>query len=335
MSELVDAFRHARTSAEHNRARLALQRFGTPQEVRTVARELPDLPREVCDWVVRLDEYCSWEQPDVAIFSRETEPSAGEDWILYRTADAVAQPQLLVGFAGAVGNIFQPAPVVLQHLPRGAYDVLLLNDPLRGGYTAGVAVTADLVELTARIARLAAGYPDVVTYGTSSGGHPALHVGAALGARRAVSVGGHPRDDLPQLATMLERGRSTELLCVHGAQHVRDRVGAAELARQLPGAVAVAVAEVAAHNVQHAAFQGGRLTALLAALLGAAELPVRPVAPSEAAPSELDRPSTRRSLLLDLPAHRPAAAPAWARVAGTPGPPPRRLAGLLRVPRRR
>jgi hypothetical protein len=329
VNDLVDAFRRARTSADHNRARLALQRFGTPLEVRTVARELADLPREVHDWVVRLDEYCSWERPELASFTRDHDETDSEDWVLYRTEDAVTAPQLLIGFAGAVGNLFQPAPVVLQHLPRGAYDLLLLNDPHRDGYLRGVAGTADLGELTTRLAQVAADHPDVVTYGTSSGGHPALHVGAALGARRALSIGGRPRDDLPALPTRTQGQRPTDLVCIHGAQNVGDTAAADVLVRRSPGAVAISVDAVSAHNVQHAAFQGGRLTALFEALLGTGPLPVRAEEAGEA-------PGPERSLLvLDLPPHRPDMAPPWARAAETPSSLPLRRTGILSASRRK
>jgi len=327
MTCLIDAFRKARTVADHNRARLALQRFGTPNEVRTIARDLPDLPREVRDWVSRLDEYCTWEQPVLASFTRDLGQTDGEDWILYRTADAEAAPQLLVGFAGAVGNLFQPAPVVLQHIPRGAYDVLLLNGPRRGGFMQGVAGTADLAELMARIARLAAEYPDVVTYGTSAGGHAALHVGATVGARRSVSVGGRFREDLPGVSTLRRGPRPTDLVCVYGALHSGDADRAEAFAHQLPGALAVAVDAVSAHNVQHAAFQGGRLTALFDALLGTGTLPVRPRESGQDAGAEIS------PLLLDLPAHRPETAPTWARGAETQTAAPSRRGGRLYISR--
>jgi hypothetical protein len=123
----------------------------------------------------------------------------------------------------------------------------------------------------------------------------------------------------------------TDLVCVHGADHSRDASPALDLSRRLPGAVAVAVAvdSVSSHNVQHAAFQGGRLTALFAALLRTDPIPVR------ASDRGRDAQQGESLMVLDLPAHRPDAPPVWARPAGNPRSPATGRLGILRIASRR
>jgi len=269
MTLLVDAFTGERGLGALQRASVELQRHGTPAEVREASALADGLTPSVRDWLRRLDDYCALESGAVAPHERTM---VDESWVLYRDprAQIRAQRELVIGFAGASGNLFQPVPVVLQRLDPDRHDLLVLRDPRRTHFLDGAGGTASFAELLGALRALADDYSSVLTMGASSGAFPALVAASHLDARRGIGLGGRPPSDPGTTSLMLagERpGSTAELVAIFGADYAPDREGATGIRALLPSVHAIAVEGCATHNVPHVAFQHGALESLYELLL--------------------------------------------------------------------
>jgi hypothetical protein len=248
-----------------NTARLELQRFGTPDEVQAAMRVLPDLPRESARWFERLHDYCFWEKSTAEPFVRETDDP---EWTLFRNPEGTPGRELVVGFAGSSGNVNHSSPILLQQLDAAQHDLLIVRDLKQKSYMDGAGPASTFDELIERIEEAARPYRSILTIGSSMGGGPALHVGARLGARRAVSLGGGPmkQHDGRRRATS-NADPATEVWCVFGEENARDTAKAHELLEGFPAARLLALPGIRDHNVSHEAFLNGRMTPLFQLLL--------------------------------------------------------------------
>jgi hypothetical protein len=281
MSSLVQAFVGDHRLGGLQRACLELQRHGTPAEVRAAIDLAETLPASVRDWLRRLGDYCFWEDDRLPAFERSMQD---ERWVFYRGVDndGTGQRELIVGFTGASGNLFQPVPVVLQQLEPARHDLLVLRDPKRAHFLDGAGEAVTFEALVESIARAARDYASIVTIGASSGAFPALVVAAALGARRGIGLGGRPPSDAVTAARLLAatrrdgeddpdpsvgRALGTSLLAVFGSDFGYDRRGAEGIRSLLPAVRRIAIDGAGTHNVPHVAFQTGSLSSLYGMLL--------------------------------------------------------------------
>lgn len=271
MSELVDRFRRARNVTDFNRARIDLQRLGTPAEVIEVHDMSRQLPSEVAQWIARLHDYCFWEKPGPSDHIRVTEDP---EWTYFQRPEGAAGRELIIGFTGAGANLFQPSPVVLQQLDAKNHDLLLLRDLRRSGYRDGIVGVTSIDELLDKIRTVAERYQSLVVIGSSMGGAPAIFAGIHLGARRSVSIGGSIKnlDDARLYLDTLPSGDRADrsecsLVCLFAGGAERDRDGAKTIknaVRDLAGedVLTVGVAGIADHSLPHACFQRGTLALL-------------------------------------------------------------------------
>jgi hypothetical protein len=276
MSELVDRFRRARNVTDFNRARIDLQRVGTPAEVIEVHNMSRQLPSEVTQWIARLHDYCFWERPGPSDHIRVTEDP---EWTYFQRPEGAAGRELVIGFTGAAANLFQPSPVVLQQLDAKNHDLLLLRDLRRSGYRDGIADVTSFDGLLDKIRTVAARYQSLVVIGGSMGGAPAVFAGIHLGARRSISVGGSIKniDAARRYLDALPSGSRTDrsecsLVCLFADGAERDRDGAKAIrdaVRDLAGedVLTVGVAGTADHSLPHACFQRGTLAPLYSFIL--------------------------------------------------------------------
>jgi hypothetical protein len=100
--------------------------------------------------------------------------------------------RLIVGFSNPAGRLNVPTSYFLQMLRDDVYDLVMLRDPRQLHYTHGIRGLGTFLEAIRKIEDFARskGYQQVITFGASLGGLPALRAGRLLKARRAVSVGG-------------------------------------------------------------------------------------------------------------------------------------------------
>jgi len=261
-SPLVRALATATDIGSFNRARLDLQRFGTPSEVREVLRLLPSHPLYVAAAFVKLSDYCFWEKPEPEPFERVVDEP---EWSLYRGVGDPSGRELVIGLAGGMGNLNHGSATILQQLDARRHDLLLLRDLKRSSYTDGVAGTRSFDEMVELLAEAAAPYRSCLVMGASMGGGPALEVGIALGARRAIALCGGPRADLT-----VDRDPTqllTELWVVYSADNVADTAKAAQLRELYPSARLLAVPDARLHNVTRETFYAGTMTPLFELLL--------------------------------------------------------------------
>jgi hypothetical protein len=195
--------------------------------------------------------------------------------------------RLIVAFCGLANRIGVPTSYFLQMLRDDLYDVLLLSDPLLLHFDRGVPdFSNSLVETTRRVQDFAAakGYEEIVSFGASMGGFPALRAGLLLSAGRAISVGGRYCWHVRRLMSDEEQIKAFDLLCpcfagaevkmtaVLAAKNQHDVRSLDAMRRTFPACRAVMI-DTDMHNVTGYFYHLGLLRLFYAALFEYGERP--------------------------------------------------------------
>ena len=139
----------------------------------------------------------------------ETQP-LHEQVQLYRTEGVPrAQKRLIVVFSGRLGQAFVPFALILDGVPEGDADILLIRNGMHEFFRHGVrGLGGSFAEMaqTLRTAYHVCAYRHVTVLGLSSGGLFALAMADALGADLAISLSGRFPFDLMRLGQMRARG---------------------------------------------------------------------------------------------------------------------------------
>lgn len=146
-------------------------------------------------------------------------------------------------------RLMMPNTVLLQHTDADCYDLLIIAEPLHGGYRLGVpSIGKNIHEVIEWIARLDIinQYQHIRTIGCSAGGYPAVIAGYRLNAQMAFSVGGrfhserHPFKILDRVLTTwraVRKGRCSRVLMSYAIDKSRDRFYAKVIARLTGGSM--------------------------------------------------------------------------------------------------
>lgn len=180
-----------------------------------------------------------------------------QDWsedAAYFSANKGAK-RLIVGFTGRALRLGVPISYFLQMLPDDRYDVIVLYDRDDLHYMHGIHGLGDFAGSMARIRNFAEAqrYEEVIAFGSSGGGLPALRAGGLLGAHRSISVSGrylwHPgrliRGQVPVPAfdslCACHSGSATELVSIYGSGNEIDAQQNAQLKKTLPECLIVPI----------------------------------------------------------------------------------------------
>jgi hypothetical protein len=187
---------------------------------------------------------------------------AWSDDATYYTANKGARG-LIVAFCAFGHGFGVPTTYFLQMLRDDLYDVLVLYDRRKQHFDGGIAGFSGALLETARLIDTFArerGFDEVITFGASMGGFPALRAGLLLGAKRAISVGGvycwHVAPLLKNKGTVRAfdllcpcfANRDVELVAAVPAKHAKDMSDLATLQRSFPGLHAVTI-DTERHNL--------------------------------------------------------------------------------------
>lgn len=166
---------------------------------------------------------------------------------LYSGKGQVREKTLIIGFAGNSNRLMLPISIFLQALPHNAFDLLLIWDPTRNGFSRGIpAMGSDIESLCSSISALAqpSSYPESSSIGTSSGGIAAIMAAQILGLGSALAVGCQGTNSLNwrhiNLRERLQEGLANRSLMrpqihiVHGADSVDDSNAADSIENTLP-----------------------------------------------------------------------------------------------------
>lgn len=172
---------------------------------------------------------------------------------LYRGGEGDRQRRtLIVGFAGNYMRLMLPTWNILVNLDHQLYDLLLLGDPARRHFVAGVpGLGGDLQALARSLAVQAEGYGRTVALGTSAGGLAAIAVAQLNGWDGAVAVGADRPSAHPEIAAILRKsasGAGRTRLC-YGAGQSRDSAAAQETAAILGDAALEPYPGIRQHNL--------------------------------------------------------------------------------------
>ena len=269
-SELLDGLRSAQTAAAARHALRALEDDLTPRQLADLLPEvdgLTGLAKLACEHSTILPALRRMPPQgyhrrnlarDVAFFSAEPIPARSKS--------------LIVALCGRGNRLMLPWSLFLQFLPASAFDVVILADRNMDDFIAGIEGYAP--DLWGVVQRLRSevdlhAYQRLYSYGTSTGGLPALRFGVLAGAYRSISVGGLFSWPIKRL----ENGKSLQtfdplclcnslprghLVCVHASDAQRDKKAAQHLQRILKIS-RVPVDGAADHNIVYRIYQAGGL----------------------------------------------------------------------------
>ena len=172
-----------------------------------------------------------------------------------------------------------PISYVLQTLRYDAHDIIWLQDPSQLHYTGGVSGLGSFLEIAQRIEHFAAArlYQQIITFGVSLGGLPALRAGRLLRATRAISVGGrypwHPgrlvREERSVQAfdplCPCASPSPTELVVVYSQHNEEDRSAFNLVRKTFPECIGVPV-DTEKHNLMGNFYKSNLLPLFLACL---------------------------------------------------------------------
>ena len=161
----------------------------------------------------------------------------------FYTVDGSAR-RLIVAFCNAADALTVPVAYFLQLLRDDLYDVLVLNDRHKLHFDKGIDGFSQshwqtVVAVKAYIATKH--YEEIVTFGASMGGYPALRAGLLMGATRSISVGGVFPWHVGRLMRKQETTKAFDPLCPCFAQRPTETIliASAGVARDLNDAMTV------------------------------------------------------------------------------------------------
>ena len=199
-----------------------------------------------------------------------------EDATYYTSGTGASR--LIVAFTHPGGRLGVPISAFLQALSADVHDVILLRDSRHLHYTRGVRELGTFLETMGRIKDFASkGGQQIITFGISLGGYPALRGGRLLKASRAISVSGryawHPgrlvRKEITVQAFDLlcpcTSSSATELILVYPSRHEEDKNAFDVLRKTLPECTAVPI-NTDKHNVVGYFYKAHLLPLFLACL---------------------------------------------------------------------
>lgn len=260
-SDLLGALRQCHSERELWRIRLSAEDTLGPLDMAMLIAAAPSFPAPVQGWLKKMSLLGGFDKGEPQKFVLHVLAPTVH---LYRDPRVSAEHKvLIVGFCGNGHRLLLPISCILQQLPSELCDIVVLRDLPRLQYSRGLPPYADCMpDLVGRISAETAArrYRRRYSYGTCSGGFAALRHGLLSGADRAISVSGgfawHPRRLLEEADRTLpafdplcdcRSERSTEVVCVYGADNAWDREQAVRLSRIFP-VTHIAVPHVKTHN---------------------------------------------------------------------------------------
>jgi hypothetical protein len=266
-----------RTVNQFNRLRIALENRITPLEFHHIAASIFERhasPASI-QFVKVLGHQLRLSGKPVEPFTRTR---IRNNTYLFSDNGSPAQKSLVICFPGLAGRLMMPVATFLQHLPARRADVILFNrhgDSLYANGIRGLANSFD--DLLCEIDCIARAHPyrRIVTFGTSSGGLPALLSALYLDFDQAVMFCGsslntdrwrHFRDDERLKSAIARWSGRPRLLSVFGAECCDDRNSARELEEELPVEL-WPVPDESSHIVIQRFLYSGNLSGLLSMVL--------------------------------------------------------------------
>ena len=184
--------------------------------------------------------------------------------------------KLLMAFTGRAQVLFGPIARVLQYFPSNEYDVLVLRDTSKLGYTQGLpGHSLNFDELVHKIkdSYISGQYEDVFCMGTSGGGGPALVAAVQVGAKAGVSFSGRPPTSskiygatvsaIKMESTLIEmNNKKNNLTAIFPSEHKDDVINATTL-NSLGNVSLFPIYGFSDHNILHDLDLAGRLEEVL------------------------------------------------------------------------
>jgi hypothetical protein len=254
-----------KTLAGFLKLQIDVENTATPTEAITFIRSQSGISLALNPILKKLERQILETHEQPRNFIKQT---ISDNALLYSGPKNGADKSLLVCFCGRANRLFMPIAAFLQHFPEDSYDVLVLMDPAKLGFIAGIPGFArgfrnSLIKLNETIQFET--YRELITFGTSGGGAAALYSAIFLGAQRGTSIGArHPSLFGPTRQRLQAEGYSgnemevlvnaslstsrTALRNVYGELNLSDSRSARIFEQTLPNLRLIEIANTADHN---------------------------------------------------------------------------------------
>jgi hypothetical protein len=268
---LLPALEACRAPTDYYRVVVEIEKSATPSDVEFLVELGGPWSKEFKDGLGKLHDGMLRVRPSMSPHSlTPINPS-----VLLFSGNEAKERHLVVGFAGILGGLFLPTPLVLQYLAANT-DFLLLLDPAGVGFGTGIRGYAEpfrgVVEQLKRDINFRS-YETLSCLGISAGGCAALAAGVLLDADKAVSFSGLlPTHSLragtrmvpPELENILHStsGDRSRFFSVFGADNLRDTANSHAIAKFF-AITEMPMAGIRDHNVVWQLHRKGALAALL------------------------------------------------------------------------
>lgn len=266
MSTLV-TMKSMRTAADFYRASIDLQKYATPDDIKALFERRAAFDVGFAKLVSDLFDLVFLQNKDCYRFDHQALSNTVSLYV-----GAPDNKKILIGFCGKAQLLTLPIPVILQYFPPGSYDVAIVRDPVRLGFTTGSSgyaeSFADMIERLRRDLSLSR-YEKIVCMGTSGGGAAALAGGTLLDAASTASFCGRP----PTTSSIYGQAKSTvdmeavirrsklpkeRAFALYGTENRQDKDHAHQLAR-LMNLTVVPVPGIGDHNLAAILHLDGKL----------------------------------------------------------------------------
>jgi len=273
VEELVERFAQCRAPADFYRLQIDLENLSTPQELLALRAAQSRLPGPARLWIRELAARMLGGDTVAQPFRRER---IAEGITLFSDQRGGEENKaLLLVFTGKIPRPFMPTGVFLQALPAGRCDVALLTDRTNWFMQGMGDYARDLDELAVNLRRdlRLDAYASYSCAGVSGASAGAVATGLAIGARKAVSLGGRSPEELlrqksigqldaatlgKSFSELALKNPSVNVQLVYNEHHDADRQGANEL-HAIFGGTLVELAGFSNHNIFFEQRKAGRL----------------------------------------------------------------------------
>lgn len=189
VKKILEDFSQGKSRIIHYQNIVLLQEYGTPLEYQYLSQNI-----HKCDSTMMVHIQAQWKElkKDKHSIERYQRFKFSKKLSLYKDKNFNTK-KLIIAFCGKAQILFGPVAHVLQIFPSSEFDILVLRDSKKLGFTAGIEEFAnnwsDLIVALSKFIKIEK-YQEVYTIGTSGGGGPALSAAVSLNAIKGVSFSG-------------------------------------------------------------------------------------------------------------------------------------------------
>lgn len=189
IKKILDDFSQGKPKVIHYQNIILLQEYGTPLEYEYLNQNILKCDSAMRDHIQTQWRYFKTNKNNIEQYQRI---KFGKKLSIFKDVNSIAK-KLIIAFCGKAQVLFGPVAHILQTFPSSEFDILVLRDSKKLGFTDGIDEFAndwnDLISILSNFIHKE-GYVETYTIGTSGGGGASLSAAISLNAIKGVSFSG-------------------------------------------------------------------------------------------------------------------------------------------------